>query len=128
MGRLAAQSSAFSTIAEATYEDRCTIRRRTITKSSDGGNLVSPQTLASNVPIRIKPSSAQEKEIAGATQASIALTVRMPALQGSELIALDSLCSLDVDARDGLAAYTLAVVAPLPSSGTKIDAVALRQA
>jgi hypothetical protein len=51
----------------------------------------------------------------------------MPAWQGNTPITLDSLCSLDVAARGEIASYTLTVIAPLPSSGLKVDAVTERQ-
>ena len=115
-------------MAAAMYEDRATIRRRVRTKATDGGNLVADEILASDIPIRIKPSSAQEKEIAGATEASTAYTVRMPAWQETVPLVLDSKCFLDIAARDGgVEAQTLSVVAPLPSTGSMLDAVAVRQ-
>lgn len=128
MDRLTAQGQAFSTMAEAMYTDRCTIRRRVASKAADGGNLVTDHVLAADVPCRIRPSSAQEKEIAAATQGSTAYTVRIPAWQHEVPVDLDSSCFLDIAARDGgVEAQTLSVVAPLPSSGTQIDAVAVRQ-
>lgn len=125
--RTTQQGQAFETIAGAMYDDRCTIRRRVTTKSSSGGNLVNDQIVAADVPVRINPSSAQEKEIAGATQGSTAFTVRMPAWQNETPIDLSSPCFLDIAARDGVEAHTLSVVAPLPSSGAKLDAVAVEQ-
>lgn len=127
MDRTTAQGQAFETIAAAQYDDRATIRRRVTTKSSSGGNVVNDEIVAENVPVKIKPSSAQEKEIAGATEASVAYTVRMPAWQNSEPIKLTSPCFLDIAARGDVEAHTLSVVAPLPSSGAKLDAVAIEQ-
>lgn len=127
MDRLTAQGKAFAVQAAAMYTDRCNIVRR-VSQKSGLDNTYAPQTVASDVPVRIRPSSAQEKETAGATQGSTAYTVRMPAWDGDTLIALDSTCVLEIAARDGgVEAQTLNVVAPLPSSGTKLDAVAVRQ-
>jgi hypothetical protein len=58
--------------------------------------------LASDVPIKLTPASAQERQIAGATEGSTAFKIRIPYWQ----------------------AGTPIKVAPLPGSGTKIDAVA----
>lgn len=117
----------FAIMARAMYDDRCTIVRRVSTKS--GLDTVSAsQVIATDVPVRIKPSSASEKETAGATVGSTAFTVRMPAWDGDSVIQLDSKCYLEVEARDGgVEAQTLNVIAPLPSSGLKLDAVAVRQ-
>ena len=128
MDRTTFTGQAFDTMASAMYDDRATIRRRVRTKATDGGNLVADEVLASDVPIRIKPSTAQEKEIAGATEGSTAFTVRMPAWQADVPLTLDSKCFLDIAARDGgVEAQTLTVVAPLPSTGSMLDAVATRQ-
>jgi hypothetical protein len=126
MDRLTAQGQAFAIIAAAMYTDRCTIRRRRSTKVGLDTTFAS-EVLASNVPCRIRPSSAYEKETAGATQGSTAYTVRMPAWDGQTPLILDSKCLLDIAARGEVEAQTLTVIAPLPSSGTKLDAVAVSQ-
>lgn len=125
MDRSTFTGQTFETMAAAMYEDRATIKRRVSTKGPDGGNLISDQILASDVPIRIRPSSAQEKEIAGATQGSTAYTIRIPAWQGPVPIRLDSDCFLDIAARGEVEARSLSIVAPLPGTGSKLDAVAV---
>ena len=127
MDRLTATGQAFATSAAAMYVDRCTIRRRVSTKAPDGGNLVTQQIIASDVPCRLSASSADERLTAGAPEGRTAYTVRMPAWQGEIPIRLDSECFLDIAARGRVEAQSLAVVAPLPSSGLKLDAVAVRQ-
>jgi len=125
--RLTAQGQAFSVMATAMYTDRCTIRRVSKVKGADMGNTNSETILASDVPCRLQPSSAQEREVAGATEGSTAYTVRLPYWQNDVPVALDSTCYLDIAAREGgVEAQTLHVVAPLPGSGTKLDAVAER--
>lgn len=124
MDRQTFTGQTFETIARAQYEDRATIRRRVSTKAPDGGNLVSDQIIASDVPIRIKPSTAQEREIAQATEGTTTYTVRMPAWKDQTLIKLDSDCFVDIAARGEVEARSLAIVAPLPGTGVKLDAVA----
>jgi hypothetical protein len=127
MGRLAAQGQAFQAFASAAYEDRCTIRRVSKVKGSDMGSTNAETILASNVPCRLSPASADERVIAGATEGSTAYTVRIPFWQGEHPITVGSTCYLDIAAREGVGAQSLAVKAPLPSSGTKVDMVAIRQ-
>lgn len=127
MDRLTAQSQAFATIAQAVYTDRCTIKRKVSTKSGLDTTFTQ-QIVATNVPCRLRPSSAEEKQIAQATQGSTAYTVRIPMWQGQSVIEIDSKCFLEIAARGKVEAQTLQVVAPLPSSGAGIDAVAIRQA
>lgn len=115
-------------MAAAMYVDRLTIRRVSKVKGADMGNTNTETVLASDVPCRLKASSAQERQIAGATEGSTAYTVRMPYWQNETPIQLDSTCYLDIAARDGgVAAQTLHVIAPLPGSGTLIDVVVERQ-
>lgn len=124
--RLTRQGQAFAGAARRMYTDRCNIVRRVSTKSGLD-NVLSPQTIATDVPVKIKPSSAEEKQIAGATVGSTAFTVRMPAWDGDTPLALDAQCILEIAARDKVEAHALSVVAPLPSSGVKLEAVAVRQ-
>lgn len=127
MDRLTAQGKALEVITAAAYDDRCTIRRVSKVKGADMGNTNRETILATDVPCRLSPSSAQEREIAGAQEGSTAYTVRFPYWQNGAPITLDSTCYLDIAAREGgVASQTLHVVAPLPGSGTKIDAVAER--
>src|SRR5690242_15768209 len=115
MGRLTAQGKAFQSFAAAAYDDRCTIRKVSKIKGVDMGNTNGETILASDVPCRLSPSSAQEREIAGATEGSTAYTVRIPFWQNGSPITIDSTCYFDIAAREGVAAQTLHVVAPLPS-------------
>jgi len=128
MDRLTAQGQAFATAQRAMYSDSCTIRRVVTTKGADLGNLSTSQVVVSNVPLRIKESSASEMQIAGMTQGIVGYTVRMPAWNGNTPINLTSNDFLDIAARGEVEAYTLSVVAPLPSSGVMLEAVAERQA
>lgn len=127
MDRLTTQGQAFEVMAGAMYTDRCTIRRVSKVKGADMGSTNSEMILASNVPCRLSPASAQERQIAGATEGSTAYTVRIPYWQEGTPITLDSTCYFDIAARELVAAQTLHVIAPLPGSGTKIDAVAEKQ-
>lgn len=129
MDRLTAQGQVFGTMARAMYVDRCTIRQRTNTKTASGANLPGVNVIASDVPIKIRPASADEKEVAGALQGSTAFSVSIPSWQGQTVTELDSTCSLEIAARaEGkVEAQTLQVVAPLPSSSSKLKAVAVRQ-
>lgn len=127
MDRLTAQELAFSTIAKATYSDRCTITRKVSAKSGLD-TTYTHQVVATDVPIRLRPSSAQEREVAGAVQGTTAYTARIPLYQNGNVIELDSKCFIEIAARGKVEAKTLQVIAPLPSSGAGIDAVAIRQA
>jgi hypothetical protein len=127
MDRTTTQGQAFETIAGAMYDDRCTIRRRVMTKDTAGGNVPVNQILASDVPVKIRPASVSEVEFAGATQGRSVFAVRLPAWQGETPIDLSSPCFLDIAARGEVEAHTLSVVAPLPSSGARLDAVAVMQ-
>jgi len=91
------------------------------------GNSNSETILASNVPCRISPSSANERMVAGAVEGVASFTVRLPFWQGDHPITVGSTCLLDIHAREETPAQTLAVIAPLPGSSTKIDMVAIRQ-
>ncbi len=126
MSRLGAQAKAFQSFTGAAYEDRCTIRRK-ISAKSGLDTTYSTSVIASNVPCRIRPASASERELAAATEAATSYAVRMPFWQGLSPVSLDSTCSLDIAPRDRIADYTLHVIAPLPSSGTVIDTVAVKQ-
>lgn len=129
MDRLTAQGQAFSVAAATMYTDRCTIRRVSKVKGSDMGNTNSETILATGLPCRLSSSSATERQIAGATEGSTAYTVRIPYWQNGAPVRLDSTCYLDIAAREGgVPAQTLHVIAPLPGSGTMLDAVAERQA
>lgn len=125
MDRLTAQGKAFASHAEAAYDDRCTIRKVSKVKGADMGNTNSETILATDVPCRLSSPTAQERQIAGATEGSTAYMVRIPYWQNDTPITLDSTCYFDIAAREGgVPAQTLHVIAPLPGSGTKIDAVA----
>lgn len=87
-----------------------------------------PTVLASDVPCRVKPASASEKQLAGATQGDLALLVRMPAWQGAELIEIDARCEIIIAARGGMPAQTLKAIAPLPNQGLTLEVVGTRQA
>lgn len=126
MDRLTRQGQAHAGTAPRKYTDRCTIVRRISTKSGLDTTFAR-SVLASDVPCKIRPSSASEKETAGATQGSTAFTVLMPAWSGDSPLELDSKCLLEIAARGRVEAQTLTVVAPLPSSGTKLEAVTVRQ-
>lgn len=125
MSRLTAQGQAFSVSQGAMYDDRCTIRRVSKVKGSDMGSTNLETVLAANVPCRLSPSSAQERQIAGAEEGSTAYTVRLAEWQNGAHVRIDSTCYLDIAARDGgVEAQTLHVVAPL--RGSQLDAVAER--
>lgn len=108
------------------YVDRCTIKRRVSTKVGLD-TTYAPETLATSVPCRIKPSSASERETAGATQGVTTYTVRMPQWHGDAVIVIDSKCYLEIAARGEVDAQTLNIIAPLPSPSGTLDAVAIRQ-
>jgi len=127
MDRLTAQGHAFATSSAAMYDDRCTIRRVSKTKGADMGNKSVETILATDVPCKLSPASAQERQVAGATEGSTAYKVRIPFWTGSEPLQLDSACYFDIAARGRVEAQTLHVIAPLRGSGTRIDAVAERQ-
>ena len=127
MDRLTRQGQANANTAERKYTDRCSIRRVSKTKGADMGNKSVETTLASDVPCSLSPASAREREIAGATQGSTAFKGRIPYWQGDTPIQIDSTCYFDIAARGRVEAQTLHVIAPLPGSGTRIDAVAERQ-
>lgn len=129
MDRLTTTGLAFSVMAKAMYVDRMTIRRQTSTKGPTGGNILGlPVILAANVPCRIKPASAAEREIAGATEAITAFTIRAPAFsEDSELIEIDERCELVIAARDGgVPEQILKCVAPLPNNGVTFEVVATK--
>lgn len=113
--------------AERRYVDRCTIRRVGKSKGTDGGNTNRETILATGVPVKLEAASAEERQIAGATEGSTVYKVRIPYWQSDAPIDLDSTCYLDIAARGEVEAQTLSVVAPLSGSGTKLDAVAVRQ-
>lgn len=127
MDLLTKKGKMFANIAEKMYTDRCTIRKVSKAKGADMGNTNSQTILAANVPCRLSPASAQERLTAGATEGSTTYAVRIPYWQDDTPIRLDSTCYLDIAARGEVEAQTLHVIAPLPGSGTKIDAVAERQ-
>lgn len=127
MDRLTAQGQALATIVAAMYTDRCVIRRVSKVKGADMGNRNSETILASAVPVRLTPASATERQIAGATEGATAYKVRLAPWQGDVPVELDSTCYLDIAARGRVEAQTLHVIAPLPSSGLKLEAVAERQ-
>lgn len=126
MDRLTAQSKGFESFTKAAYGDKCTIKRKVSSKQGLD-TIYSHQVIAVNVPCRKWPSTADERQVAGATQGSTAYTVRLSLWQGDSVIDLDSTCFLEIAARGKVEAQTLQVVAPLPSSGAGIDAVAIRQ-
>lgn len=126
MDRLTTQGKALSVIRAATYTDRCTIKRK-VSQKSGLDTTYTQQIVAVDVPVQIKPASAAERQIAGATQGSTAYSVRLPAWQGDSVIDLDSKCFLEIAARGEVEAQTLQVIAPLSSSGVKLEAVAVRQ-
>jgi len=126
--RLTAQGRAFSTAAAAMYTDRMIVRRQTSTSGPHGGSIPAPPTiLATNVPCRYRPASAQETELAGATFGSAAYYIKAPALQGSRLIEIDARCEVEIAARHGgVPAQVLKVVAPLANQGVAIEFVATK--
>ena len=128
MDRITAQGQAFGVIAAAQYVDRMTIQRRKSTKGPTGGNIpADPEVLAENVPCRITPTSASEKELVGQTTETELYTVKAPAFQGSELIEIDAQCEIVIAAREGgVAAQTLICVAPLPNNGLTFEVVATK--
>jgi hypothetical protein len=126
--RLTRQGKAHSASALRKFTDRCTIRKVSKVKGPDMGNVNRETILASDVPCKLSPSSADERQIAGATEGRAAYTVRIPFWQGDTPIDVDSTCYFDIAARGEVEAQTLHVIAPLPGSGTKIDAVAERTA
>lgn len=126
MDRETAQSQGFASFTKAAYRDRCTIKRKVSAKSGLD-TTYTQEIVATDVPVRLRPSTAQERQVAGATQGSTAFTARIPAWQGQDIIEIDSKCFLEIAARGKVEAQTLQVVAPLPSSGAGIDAVAIRQ-
>lgn len=129
MDLLTEKGKMFGNIAIEMYTDRMTIRRQTSTKGPAGGNLPStPVILASNVPCRIRPASATEREVAGATQGANAFLVKAPAWQGSDLIQIDATCELVIAARDSIPEQVLKVVAPLSNQGLTLEVVGTKQA
>lgn len=124
MDLLTKKGQMFGNIAEKMYTDRMTIRRQTTTKGPAGGNIPgAPLILASNVPCRIKPASANERELAGATQGANAYLIKSPAWQGSELIQIDATCEIVIAARDIIPEQILKVIAPLSNQGLTIEVV-----
>lgn len=124
MDRLTAQGKAFATSSAAMYTDRMTIRRRTSKSGPHGGQIPGAiEVLASNVPCRVRPASASEKQLAGETRGETALLVKAPAWQGSELIEIDATCEIEIAARGPVRAQTLKVVAPLPNQGLTFEVV-----
>lgn len=129
MDRLTAQAQVFAVASRAMYTDRMTIRRPASTKGATAGNVPSTaEVLATDIPCRIRPASADERELAGATQGTNAFVVKAPALDGSSLIQIDSKCELVIAARGHVPAQTLKAVSPLPNQGMSFEVVATKQA
>lgn len=127
MDLLTAKGKMFANAAKDKYTDRCTIRKLSKVKGADMGNTNRETIIATDVPCRLSPSSAQERQIAGATEGAAVYTVRLPYWQDDTPIQVDSTCYFDIAAREGgVGAQTLHCIAPLPDSGTRIDAVAER--
>lgn len=126
MDRITAHGRLHASIMAAQYDDRCTIRRIGKTTGADMGSRSTETIIATDVPCKLSASSGDERVIAGATEGRTALTVRMPAWEGVRPLDLDSNCYLDIAARGEVEAQTLHVIAPLPSSGLKLEAVTER--
>lgn len=127
MDRLTATSEVFQSFAAAAYDDHATIKRKVSSKVGLDTSYTH-QVIASNVPVRIRPSSASEKEVVGAEQGSTHFTVRMSAKDVHGLAELDSTCILEIAAVSGrVEAHSLNVIAPLPSASGVLDAVTVRQ-
>lgn len=106
------------------YVDRCTIRRAGTTKGPHGGQIpAAPEILASGVPCRTSPASANEKQLAGATTSETAVKVSIPAWQSETPIDIDATCEVEIHARGALSAQLLKVVAPLPNRGLGLEVV-----
>lgn len=127
--RLTIIGKGIATARAAMYSDRCTIRRVSKMKGADMGNVNTETVLASDVPCRIRPASATEREIAAATEATVVYAVRMPAWQSSERVTIDSQCEIELAFRDGAASPSdrLRVVAPLNNQGTAVDFLVTQQ-
>lgn len=122
--RLTEQGRVFGNVSRAMYGDRMTIRRRAPKSGPHGGQLPgAPVVLASNVPCRVRPATASEKQLAGQTTGETALRVKAPAWQGSELIEIDATCEIEIAARGPVPAQILKVVAPLPNQGLTFEVV-----
>jgi hypothetical protein len=94
------------------------------TKGTHGGQVPGiGQTLVTNHPCAIRPSDANEKQLAGATQSETAFTVRMPAWSGDSVVQIQARGEIEIAARGAIAARTLKVVAPLPNQGLWIEVV-----
>lgn len=129
MDRLTKQGLMYGRISAKQYSDRMTIRRRVSKTGPHGGQIPNGfDVLASNVPCRVTPASASEREFAGETQGQTALTVNAPAWQGSELIEIDATCEIEIARRGKIPAQTLKVVAPLPNQGLTFAVVGTKRA
>jgi len=124
MDRLTKQALIFQSSSKKSYTDRMTIRQRGTTSGPHGGQVPGAAlVLASNVPCKVRPANANEKQLAGATEGEIALLVKAPALQNSEMIVIDATCEIEIAARGKMKAQTLKVVAPLPNQGLTFEVV-----
>lgn len=127
--RLTEQGRVFGNISRAMYKDRMTIRKRSSTSGPHGGQVPGGFTvLASNVPCRVRPANANETQLAGQTTGEIALVVKSPAWQGSDLIDIDATCEIEIAARGSIPAQTLKAVAPLPNQSLTFEVVGTRRA
>lgn len=129
MDRLTKQGLMYGTISAKSYTDRMTIRRRKSKSGPHGGQLPGGfDVLASNVPCRVTPASASEREFLGETQGQTALTIKAPAWQGSELIEIDATCEIEIAARGKVPARTVKAVAPLPNQSLTFEVVGTSRA
>jgi hypothetical protein len=124
MTRLGRQGQAHANTSQRKYTDRCTVRTIVTVKGTHGGQVPGiGQVLVSDHPCRVLPSSADEKQLAGATQSGTAFTVRMPAWSNGDAVQVQARGEIEIAARDGIAARTLKIVAPLPNQGLWIEVV-----
>lgn len=127
--RLTEQGRVFGNISAAMYKDRMTIRRRGTKSGPHGGQVPGAAlVLARNVPCKVRPANANERQLAGQTEGEIALLVKAPAWQGSELIDIDATCEIEIAARGPIPAQTLKAVAPLPNQGLTFEVVGTKRA
>lgn len=127
--RLTDQGRAFGNISRAMYRDRMTIRRRTSTSGPHGGQVPGTAVvLARDVPCRTRPADASEKQLAGETTGEIAIVVKAPAWQGSDLIEIDATCEIEIAPRGRVPAQTLKAVAPLPNQSLTFEVVGTKRA
>jgi hypothetical protein len=124
MDRLTRQGQSQARTATRKYTDRCTVRTIATGKGTHGGQVPGiGQVLVANHPCRVKPSDANEKQLAGATQSETAFTVRMPAWSNGNAVQIQARGEIEIAARGAIAARTLKVVAPLPNQGLWIEVV-----